>query len=407
MKTGFNSSTIQKNNRILVLRSLLAHKDISRVQLAQELGLQKSTITNIINEFVSLGIVVPSLEESVKKRGESIKLDVADIFVLSLGITRRDYQLAVFTLDGNVIESANYKFEEKENLTVVLDGFKKKAIELRDKYGNENIIGICMAVPGPYMIDRNTGEEVFAVSHFPNFNQLKIRDEMETALGRGILIVHDAKLAAYAEWVNAPEAENDSGVSLVVIRSRGYGIGGGMIINGRIVEGQLGIAGEIGYMGMNYNARRDDKNDFEACAGTDSAVDYMLERLYEFPDSVLNENSTYADILSAYSIGDELAVWAINKMAWMLAYGIVTLAYSINPDCIVLGPDYPKDERFIREIKKCIEQRVHPLIAEKMHLRISNLQQDSFLLGGYYYLLEKMADSGELLEFIKNHKTKR
>ena len=405
MKTGFNSSIVQKNNRLLVLRALLKNKDITRVQLAQELELQKSTITNIINEFVSLGIVVPPSEENIKRRGESINLDLSDIFIMSLSITRRDCQLAVFTADGNVTESFSYKYNDKESLRSIVDSFKEKAKALQKKYGRENIIDIVLAVPGPFMIDRDTGEETFAVSCFREFNQFNIREELETALDRKIRMVHDAKLAAFAEWINAPEAKSDPGASLIVIQSRGYGIGGGMVVNGRIVEGQLGVAGEIGYMGMNYNARRDEKKDFEACAGTDSAIDYMRERLFEFPDSELNENSSYMDILSAYEKGDALAVWAINKMAWMLAYGIVNLAYVINPDCIVLGPDYPKDERFIREVRKNIEKRAHPLITQKMHLRGSTLQQDSFVLGGYYYLIEKLFETGEILEFIKATKS--
>ncbi len=402
MKTGFNSSIVQKNNRLLVLRELLKHKDITRVQLAQKLGLQKSTITNIINEFVSLGIVVPPSEENVRKRGEYIKLDLSDMFFLSLGITRRDYQLAVFTLDGQVKETYTTSFSG--TLQSAVDSFKNRAKELQSKYGKKNVIGVILAVPGPFMIDRATGEETFAVSHFGEFNRINIREELETALEQKILMVHDAKLSAYAEWINAPEAKNDPGLSLIVIRSRGYGVGGGMVVNGRIVEGQLGVAGEIGYMGMNYNDHKGDKGDFEACAGTDSAVDYMRERLFEFPDTELNENSSYGDILRAYSKGDELATWAINKMAWMLAYGISGLAYIINPDCIVLGPDYPKDERFINEVKKNIEKRTHPLITQKMHLRISTLQQDSFVLGGYYYLIDKLFDNGEILEFIKSTK---
>ena len=136
---------------------------------------------------------------------------------------------------------------------------------------------------------------MFQVAEFAQLSQVDIHRELEEALGVPVLMKHDAKLAAYAEWRNAKEAKEDKNVSLIVIRSRGFGIGAGIVINGKIVEGQVGIAGEIGRMGINYNGKRNQDEcmgTFEYYAGTESAVRYMLERLYEFPDSVLDEDST-------------------------------------------------------------------------------------------------------------------
>ena len=246
---------------------------------------------------------------------------------------------------------------------------------------------------------------MFQVAEFAQLSQVDIHRELEEALGVPVLMKHDAKLAAYAEWRNAKEAKEDKNVSLIVIRSRGFGIGAGIVINGKIVEGQVGIAGEIGRMGINYNGKRNQDEcmgTFEYYAGTESAVRYMLERLYEFPDSVLDEDSTYTDIVEAYQKRDPLAVYAIEKMAWMLGYGIANIVYMINPDCIILGPDYPEMECFLEKVRQVVKQFVHPLVEESITIRYSALSEDSFLLGGYYHVLEALFKENLILEKIRH-----
>ncbi len=91
------------------------------------------------------------------------------------------------------------------------------------------------------------------------------------------------------------------------------------------------------------------KGTFEYCAGSESAARYVKERLFEFPDTILNEKSTYLDVFDAYRKGDALATWAVHKVAWMLGYGIANIIYLINPDCIIIGPDYPDTKDFVNK----------------------------------------------------------
>ena len=134
-----------------------------------------------------------------------------------------------------------------------------------------------------------------------------------------------------------------------MVRSRGFGIGTGCVVNGNIMNGHLGLAGEGGYMGINYNQARGNKGTFEYCAGSESAARYVKERLFEFPDTILNEKSTYLEVFDAYRKGDALATWAVHKVAWMLGYGIANIIYLINPDCIIIGPDYPDTKDFVKQ----------------------------------------------------------
>ncbi len=403
MKAGLNSIEMQKNNRALVFKSLL-EEPMTRAELATNLGLQKGTITNIINDFLEIGIVAVNGDAAAGRRGEKLTLKLDGMYVLVACVTRKDYQVALYTLDGKEINRIKYTFEEKEELRDIVRKFSDECNGFIKKYGDKNIFDICVAVPGLYIRNNEDGKEIYKITEFEGWNTVNFRKEIECNIGRKIEIVHDAKLAALAEWNNAYEVKKNRNASLIIIRSRGFGIGAGIIINGKIVEGQLGIAGEIGHMGIHYNSRTEKDGTYEAMAGTESAAIYIRERLHEFPESTLNENSSYYEIKEAYINGDKLAIYAINKMAWMLGYGISNIIYILNPDCIILGSDYPEDESFMENVKKVISKYVPQEVYETASIRFSKLKEDPFLFGGYYYLLNKMQKENSIFEKISNIK---
>ena len=284
MRRGMNSMEMQKNNRILVFKTLQEKGMMTRAELAVELNLQKATITNIINEFFEMGIVEVNGETAAGRRGEKLNLKLDDIYTMSIGITRKDYQLAIFDLSGNMIKHSCCNFQKENGFREIVENLKADAVKMANEYGNNRILGICLAVPGLFINRPEKNEEIFMVSEFEELSQINVKAELEKALGRKVMIKHDAKLSAYAEWRCAEEIKGQERGSLVVVRSRGFGIGTGCVVNGNIMNGHLGLAGEGGYMGINYNQARGNKGTFEYCAGSESAAQYVKERLFEFPD---------------------------------------------------------------------------------------------------------------------------
>ena len=286
-------------------------------------------------------------------------------------------------------------------------GLKADAVKMANEYGNNRILGICLAVPGLFINRPEKNEEIFMVSEFEELSQINVKAELEKALGRKVMIKHDAKLSAYAEWRCAEEIKGQERGSLVVVRSRGFGIGTGCVVNGNIMNGHLGLAGEGGYMGINYNQARGNKGTFEYCAGSESAARYVKERLFEFPDTILNEKSTYLEVFDAYRKGDALATWAVHKVAWMLGYGIANIIYLINPDCIIIGPDYPDTKDFVNKIREAIRNFVPAFVEENASIRYSKISQDSFLLGGFYYTFDNLCRRDNIFDLIRSAKGAR
>ena len=407
MRRGMNSMEMQKNNRILVFKTLQEKGMMTRAELAVELNLQKATITNIINEFFEMGIVEVNGETAAGRRGEKLNLKLDDIYTMSIGITRKDYQLAIFDLSGNMIKHSCCNFQKENGFREIVENLKADAVKMANEYGNNRILGICLAVPGLLINRPEKNEEIFMVSEFEELSQINVKAELEKALGRKVMIKHDAKLSAYAEWRCAEEIKGQERGSLVVVRSRGFGIGTGCVVNGNIMNGHLGLAGEGGYMGINYNQARGNKGTFEYCAGSESAARYVKERLFEFPDTILNEKSTYLEVFDAYRKGDALATWAGHKVAWMLGYGIANIIYLINPDCIIIGPDYPDTKDFVNKIREAIRNFVPAFVEENASIRYSKISQDSFLLGGFYYTFDNLCRRDNIFDLIRSAKGAR
>lgn len=407
MRRGMNSMEMQKNNRILVFKTLQEKGMMTRAELAVELNLQKATITNIINEFFEMGIVEVNGETAAGRRGEKLNLKLDDIYIMSIGITRKDYQLAIFDLSGNMIKHSCCNFQKENGFREIVENLKADAVKMANEYGNNRILGICLAVPGLFINRPEKNEEIFMVSEFEELSQINVKAELEKALGRKVMIKHDAKLSAYAEWRCAEEIKGQERGSLVVVRSREFGIGTGCVVNGNIMNGHLGLAGEGGYMGINYNQARGNKGTFEYCAGSESAARYVKERLFEFPDTILNEKSTYLDVFDAYRKGDALATWAVHKVAWMLGYGIANIIYLINPDCIIIGPDYPDTKDFVNKIREAIRNFVPAFVEENASIRYSKISQESFLLGGFYYTFDNLCRRDNIFDLIRSAKDAR
>ena len=407
MRRGMNSMEMQKNNRILVFKTLQEKGMMTRAELAVELNLQKATITNIINEFFEMGIVEVNGETAAGRRGEKLNLKLDDIYTMSIGITRKDYQLAIFDLSGNMIKHSCCNFQKENGFREIVENLKADAVKMANEYGNNRILGICLAVPGLFINRPEKNEEIFMVSEFEELSQINVKAELEKALGRKVMIKHDAKLSAYAEWRCAEEIKGQERGSLVVVRSRGFDIGTGCVVNGNIMNGHLGLAGEGGYMGINYNQARGNKGTFEYCAGSESAARYVKERLFEFPDTILNEKSTYLDVFDAYRKGDALATWAVHKVAWMLGYGIANIIYLINPDCIIIGPDYPDTKDFVNKIREAIRNFVPAFVEENASIRYSKISQESFLLGGFYYTFDNLCRRDNIFDLIRSAKDAR
>jgi glucokinase len=113
--------------------------------------------------------------------------------------------------------------------------------QLRDRYGAANLAGVGIGVPGFIVLETGT---VIGSNNLSVFEGSPVRDEIERCLGTPVFLENDANAAALGEkWIGAGREVSD-----LVLLTLGTGVGGGIISGGKIVHGQLGMAGELGHM---------------------------------------------------------------------------------------------------------------------------------------------------------------
>jgi glucokinase len=117
-----------------------------------------------------------------------------------------------------------------------------KVIEaVRTRVGTDGLRGVGIGVPG--FIDMNAGV-VIGSANLPGFQGFPVRDEVQQELGTPIILENDANAAALGEmWRGAGKNVKD-----LILLTLGTGIGGGIVMNGKVMHGFLGMAGEFGHM---------------------------------------------------------------------------------------------------------------------------------------------------------------
>lgn len=396
-----NHLEMQKANRCAILRLLLEEKGLTRTNLARRASLQKATITNIVSEFAALGILSSPEGDCPTIRGQLLSIRAEHVYILTVSINRKDYRIRLYALHGQVMKALRKPFDGRARIEEITAQIKADAVSMADFAGRSRIICTVLAMPGPYVRKSIT---TVHVSRFEQLSRVDLQKELESALEIPVISEHDAKLSAYAEWKNAAEVRNNPDASLIYLGSVGYGVGAGLIMHGNLLTGQLGVAGEVGHMGISFHGPANEsghRGTFESYAGTDSAIRYMREEMYRFPNTCLNEDCTYPEIAAAYQKRDPLAVSVMEKMAWMLGYGIANLVFVLNPDCIVLGAEYPNDPEFMEHVRSAVSEMVYPDIMESLSIRYSSLDDDTVLRGAYYYALETMTRDNSLFDRIR------
>jgi glucokinase len=200
-------------------------------------------------------------------------------------------------------------------------------------------IGVGIGAPGP--LDREAG--VVLVAPNLNWHHIPLRDRMSALTGLPAALDNDANCATYGEWwIGAARgARNVIGVTI------GTGIGGGMILDGRLYHGSSDVAGEIGHTTIDQNGRRCGCGNYgclEAYASGTAIAERAREAMSFDGASILASlvhgdasKVTAATVYDAAAQGDGVALEVVRDTARFLGIGIANLLNVFNPDCVVIA----------------------------------------------------------------------
>ena len=148
---------------------------------------------------------------------------------------------AAISAEGQILDKISGSTKLSAGRDAVLSDLVNAIVVLRDRLGAMALAGVGIGVPGFIEIEKGL---IVGSNNLPQFDGFPVRDEIEARLGTRVILENDANAAALGErWIGAGRDVND-----LVLLTLGTGIGGGIIANGKVVHGMLGMAGELGHM---------------------------------------------------------------------------------------------------------------------------------------------------------------
>lgn len=258
------------------------------------------------------------------------------IFGIDIGGT--DIKIGKF-YDNELVFKTTIRTDTSENGSNIFNEIFAKIDELT---GLDELIGIGMGVPGPVLNKSIVSSKNLG---WDKLNVLEIVKERYPNIA--VAILNDANAAALGEMVKGGAVGYHSFLFITL----GTGIGGGIIIDDEIVEGNTGSAGEIGHIRVGFNNERLCKCGLYDCVEQYSSATGIVKTANNLRigrNTKLNEvEVTSKNIFDLAKIGDEVALEAVNNFIEKLATALAAVTNTVNPEVIVVGGGVSKAGMFL------------------------------------------------------------
>ena len=297
-------------------------------------------------------------------------------------------KMGLFEKTGEILDKWEVVTRTENEGEAVLPDIAESIKEKIQKRGLEeaDIIGIGVGVPAPV-----TTDGVVNGSANIGWGYKDIKGELEGLTGLPTEVGNDANVAALGEmWQGGGEGETN-----IVMVTLGTGVGGGVIIGGKVVVGTHGAGGEIGHLCVNYEETEccgcGNKGCLEQYASATGIVRLARKKLAaETRETVLcEENVTAKDVFDAVKAGDLVAQEVAEEFGRFFCYFLANLAAVADPAAIVIGGGVSKaGEVLIPYIQKPYLERAF-FVNKDVEFRLATLGNDAGIYGAAKLILDE------------------
>lgn len=330
----WNQQVVKKNNTALVFQTITQQEPISRADIAAQSGLNKATVSSLVNELLEKELVYESGPGESSGGRRPVLLHYHGTAGYSIGIDLGvNYILGVVTdLKGNIVIEDHVKVINT-SFSEVIEQIKKMITLLvkdlpKTPYG---IVGIGIGIPG--IVDKQ-GSILLA----PNlgWKNCEMKSLLEDEFQVPVVIVNEANAGAYGEkHFGVGQDYKD-----IVYVSAGIGIGVGLILNNELYQGLNGFSGEMGHMVIEINGipcRCGSKGCWETYASEHA----LLSRA--------GSDTTLEQLISFAQKNDEKAISLFKEIGSYIGYGINNIINTFNPEQIIIGNRLAMAEEWIKQ----------------------------------------------------------
>ncbi|MBN2677013.1 MAG: ROK family transcriptional regulator [Anaerolineaceae bacterium] len=386
---------MRKVNTSLVLNSLRLHAPISRAELANATKLNRSTISNIVNVLIDDGLVLEmdTMESKIGRPGIALSLrpDGGAVIGVEIGVGYISVILTDFV--ANILwrewVDCTTTSPQIEIITRVHD-LIDQAISFASSR-QLRLLGIGLGVPG--LVNTKSGELLFA----PNlgWRDVPLRLMFNQRFHIPIYVENEANLGALGEYYFGVGRDVDHFIYI----SSGVGLGGGIIINGKLFKGGHGFAGEIGHI------QRDPQGEMCGCGrrgcwetqvGPRAVLQRVKHAMESEPDQSTGkpveedpEKFTFNQVVDFALKGNQICRSAMEEVGRNLGAGIADLVNIFNPQMVVIGGAFSYGREIILPvIERMVASETLPAVRQDLRIIVSEHGADACVLGAIAVVLD-------------------
>jgi glucokinase len=285
--------------------------------------------------------------------------------------------------DGSMLDKISGKTDLHEGRDAVISDIVDAIKQLKHQCEGNTLVGVGIGVPGFILMEEGV---IVGSNNLPEFDRFPIRDDIEGKLGTPIFLENDANAAALGEkWIGAGRDVQD-----LVLLTLGTGIGGGIISDGRVLHGHVGMAGELGHITVVPEGNPCGCGNFGCLEkhASATAIVAMARMLH------LGEEITSEQVYELAKNGNEKAQMVFLTMGTILGIALANLINIFNFPLYLLGGGVLAAwDQFAPPMMAEIQKRSFTFRNAKTSVAKATLGNEAGLFGAAYLPLQQRAIS--------------
>lgn len=365
-----NQAVMKRSNRNKVVLALWNNSPISRTGLAKITGLNKATITGIIASLEEDGMITVggSLKSGVGRAQNLLMFNEQYGLCAGLMFRSQVMKLAISNAKGKILWKKDVQVQAGQSpmdaLVRVSDELER-GLEECSGYSSR-VIGIGV---GAGSLLRESDDMLYAI-HSTNWYNIPVVEYLRHRFSVPVIADTGANNALLAEKRFGVAREASNVVYLLV----GYGIGGGIMTNGRLYRGDGGFAGDIGHYVLDPNG---------------PLCPCGKRGCWEVMASSIATGRSFDELAQAADSGDGEAIAQLSSIGRNLGAGIANLIHILNPQMVVLGGPVEKAGDWVMNpCRNTVKEKVWPWVWERTRIEYSILRDQSYVIGAITRVIE-------------------
>lgn len=392
-------ATMREMNLALVLNTLRLHAPISRSGLSSATGLNKATVSSLVKELQAHELVreigVDTTSMDIGRPGINLELNPEAGYIVGAEIGVDFISVLVTNF---AVEILARRYESTHTLKTQEAILNRTIKLLKDSCQEANrtqqpIFGIGLGVPG--VVDSSSGNLILA----PNlgWKDIPLRDLLEHEFNVPFFVDNEANMAVLGESYFGAGQDSDFVLCIIV----GAGLGGGIVLNGQLLSGVSGLAGEVGHTTIDPDGELcscGNRGCWETLVSQRALYRYIRKAILGGSSSTLaaltggNLNRlTVPMVVQAAQQGDEVALQAWQELGYWFGVGLANLVNTLNPERIVIGGSLSLGHEFILPVvKEVVAQRALHWPCQSCAIVIAEHGMDACAMGGIATVYRKI-----------------